>query len=600
MPDDWQDPAGEHAGSEVDPHARSSGTDAGSRERETPPPAPQSAGETSGAETAPTTAPVPAPAPASNPVGPEEATLRARLAEHALRHEPQPGRWQQPAQWPRPAAPPHAPWPPQGMWHRPVHRQGAWPESAMWPRQDTWRGPAQQPGPWPPQAAWAPQASQPFQTPWQPAAGQWQRPFAPAWPGPMPGQWQWPGAAPAWPAPGYGAIPPTWFPSPMSWALGSVPWGFANPPAVAPVLEPPGRFHAPIPGRRPTSLSGRASPRLHAFGLIAGLPGIAALLLILIGLGAGFRLPGGAIPRWLILEAACVIAAAGMVAWATAQGRQRRADGWRDYAGPSPFLMIGALLAIVTAFQIPLEAALDSAQVDINSGLATALLVGMFLATYLTLVHFLVVRPGALTWHDIARPGRLAPSADDWATGDPIPGWSRRAGETVAVWRSRISGGRLGDLLMPVAMVLPLIIASNLLSAGMLLVLGLKASDISTPGSSGPLSDFDRILLFVAVAILAPIGEEIFFRGFATNAWGRSLGRASTIVRASLFFAFIHVMNTSTPDLAMFWRVALFNFGARIPVAFVLTWLYMRRRSILASGMLHAGYNGLITLLSLA
>jgi membrane protease YdiL (CAAX protease family) len=67
-----------------------------------------------------------------------------------------------------------------------------------------------------------------------------------------------------------------------------------------------------------------------------------------------------------------------------------------------------------------------------------------------------------------------------------------------------------------------------------------------------------------------------------------------------LFFAFIHVMNTSTPDLAMFWRVALFNFGARIPVAFVLTWLYMRRRSILASGMLHAGYNGLITLLSLA
>jgi membrane protease YdiL (CAAX protease family) len=262
--------------------------------------------------------------------------------------------------------------------------------------------------------------------------------------------------------------------------------------------------------------------------------------------------------------------------------------------------VIGALLAIVTAFQVPLVAGLDSANVDSDSGLATALVVGLFLATYVGLVHFLVVRPGALTWHDIARPRRLAPSTGDWATGDPIPGWSRRAGETVTAWRLRISGGRLGDLLLPVAMVLPLIIASNVLSAGMLLVLGLKTTDIATPGSTGSFSDFDRILLFVAVAILAPVGEEIFFRGFATNAWGRSMGRASTVVRASLFFAFIHVLNTSTIDPALFWRIALFNFGARIPVAFVLTWLYMRRRSIVASGMLHAGYNGLITLITLA
>ena len=57
-------------------------------------------------------------------------------------------------------------------------------------------------------------------------------------------------------------------------------------------------------------------------------------------------------------------------------------------------------------------------------------------------------------------------------------------------------------------------------------------------------------------------------------------------------------MNTATTDVGVFWRVALFNFGARIPVAFALTWLYMRRRSILASGALHAAYNGMITLIS--
>jgi hypothetical protein len=422
MADDRQDPAGE-----------------------TPPAAPLAPDEIPGSpqgpgETSHWTTAASAPLPADN-TGTAEATVRARLAEHALGNELEAGEWPNPARWPEPPTPPHAPWPPQGIWSQPAPLPGAWPGAGPWPQPDAWRAQPQASGSWPP------------------VAGQWQRPFAPARPA----------AAPAWPAAGYGALLPAWFPSPISWALGSVPWGFTNPPAVSPVLEAPGGFHPPVPRRRLITMDGRASPRLYAFGLIAGLPGIAALLLILVGLGSGFKLPGGAIPRWLILEAACVVAAAGLVGWAVAQGRQRRADGWRDYAGPSPFLMIGALLAIVTAFQIPLEAALDSAKVDFDSGLATALLVGMFLATYASLVHFLVVRPGSLTWHDIARPRRLAPSTDDWATGDPIPGWSRRAGETVAAWRLRISSGRIGDLLMPVAMVLPLVIASTLLSAGMLL-----------------------------------------------------------------------------------------------------------------------------------
>lgn len=46
------------------------------------------------------------------------------------------------------------------------------------------------------------------------------------------------------------------------------------------------------------------------------------------------------------------------------------------------------------------------------------------------------------------------------------------------------------------------------------------------------------------------------------------------------------------------WRAAIFDFGARVPVAIALTWLYVRRRSILASGTLHAGYNGAMTLVS--
>jgi membrane protease YdiL (CAAX protease family) len=138
---------------------------------------------------------------------------------------------------------------------------------------------------------------------------------------------------------------------------------------------------------------------------------------------------------------------------------------------------------------------------------------------------------------------------------------------------------------------------SNFVSAGMLLILGLKASDIA-PQTSLQSDGLSILLTFLAVTVIAPIGEEIFFRGFAANSWGRSLSHNSAILRASLFFAFIHIMNTATTDAGLSWRVAIFNFGARVPVAFALTWLYMRRRSILASGTLHAGYNGLITLIS--
>ena len=102
-----------------------------------------------------------------------------------------------------------------------------------------------------------------------------------------------------------------------------------------------------------------------------------------------------------------------------------------------------------------------------------------------------------------------------------------------------------------------------------------------------------------AVAVIVPIGEEVFFRGFATNAWGRSLGRNSAILRAALFFAFIHILNGGNGEPGLVLRMAAFNFGARIPVAVALTWLYFRRRSILASSTLHASYNGLIQLLAL-
>ena len=441
-------------------------------------------------------------------------------------------------------------------------RPGPW----QWP--GAWQGP----GPGPSAAGLSPYGwSQPQAQPWAGFG------FAYPWPQPAP----WPGAG-----------------AQLGWPIGEVPWGYKKPPVLPPVLEPPGRFHPPVSSRPILSVKGRRAPRLYAAGLAIGLPAILLLLLYMVGTTAGFRLASGPVAPWLLVEGASIAAAAGLISWAVAQGRQRRADGWRDYSGPSPFLVAAAFLALTTACELPLGLVLKWLGIDDQAPPATLLLLLIYLAAYFGLVHFLAVRTGALTWHDIASPQRLAPSTDDWGGSEPARGWTRAWGVAIAELKTRISGARIGDVLVALAVILPLVVASDLFAAGMLAVLGLKPTDIADRAVSK--DGLSILLTLVTVAVVAPIGEEVFFRGFATNAWGRSLGHNSAILRSSLFFAFIHILNTvgMSTSASISWRVAVFNFGARVPVAFALTWLYMRRRSILASGTLHAGYNGLITLIS--
>jgi membrane protease YdiL (CAAX protease family) len=311
----------------------------------------------------------------------------------------------------------------------------------------------------------------------------------------------------------------------------------------------------------------------------------------------GWKLGLASLPAWILVETICAVAAVGLILSAIAQSRQRRADGWQDYAGPSPFLVMAALLAVVTGLGEPLAQVLTTAGVETDSAGGVLLLLLVYLGSYVGLVHFLAVRPGALTWRDVMRPKRLAPDPDDWASATPIPAFGSPVAPatTGRQWRVR---GRIGDILFGLTMLLPLMIASGIVNQVLLLVLGLKTGDLSSPVPTSS-RGLDPLIAIFAVAVIVPIGEEIFFRGFATNAWGRSLGRNSAILRAALFFAFIHILNVNSTEPGLALRTGVFNFGARVPVAIALTWLYFRRRSILASGTLHASFNGLIQTLSL-
>jgi membrane protease YdiL (CAAX protease family) len=383
-----------------------------------------------------------------------------------------------------------------------------------------------------------------------------------------------------------------------AWIPDDIPWGWSRPPALPPVLLAPGRFH-PSRIRSLFSMTGRASPRLYLAGLVLGIPGL--IVIAWINLASWFgvdHLGVGGIPAWAVVEVGSWLAVAGFVTAAAAQGRQRRADGWHDYAGPSPVLAIVALFGLVTGLGIPLAAVLDSAGLHSDSASGTLFVVSLYLACYVGLVHFLVVRPGVMSWRDIVRPAHLAPDRDDWALSTPWSPLGDRAASLAGTLRARIGRGVVGDLLLGAALMPLAVIASSVANIALLFILGLDASDVSQPGPASP-TGIDMWITLLAVAVLVPIGEETFFRGFVTNAWGRSLGRNSTILRAGLFFAAVHILNVTAtvPDVAI--RAAVFNFGARIPVAIALGWVYMRRRSLFASGALHGAYNGMIVLLAL-
>jgi membrane protease YdiL (CAAX protease family) len=417
-----------------------------------------------------------------------------------------------------------------------------------------------------------------------PQPGQGMSPPMPAWTQPAQAAWPQPGVATmAW-----GAQTP--------WPAGYVPWGQVNPPPIPPILEPPANFHPAAPHRSVLSPAGRTSPGMYLFGLLVGGPAVAALLFLEVGARAGLSLKHLAISGELIFGSVCLATVLGLGAAGLAQSRQRRADGWRDYTGPAPLLVAGMLLGLIEGLSLALELALGRDS-NLDGTTQTMLLLGAYALSYVTVVHLMAVRTGALTWRDMVFPRHLAPTMDELRPGRDAGVEVDASGRPRRSWRALVAGGVVGDFLLALVLLIPITIVSGLTIRLLMAILGLDAYDLSSPVPTGPQMT-DRFVAFVAIALIVPAGEEIFFRGFVTNAWGRSLSRHGALIRGALFFAGIHMINVATTDADVSARAAIFNMGARIPIALAITWLYLRRRSIVASGSMHALYNGALVLIS--
>lgn len=95
----------------------------------------------------------------------------------------------------------------------------------------------------------------------------------------------------------------------------------------------------------------------------------------------------------------------------------------------------------------------------------------------------------------------------------------------------------------------------------------------------------DPVVLAIALVLVAPVAEEIFFRGIVFSAWLREYGVGRAIIGSAVLFALIHG--------SIFVIPAIFALGIGLAL------LYHRTGSLPASMAMHATYNGITLALGL-
>jgi membrane protease YdiL (CAAX protease family) len=145
----------------------------------------------------------------------------------------------------------------------------------------------------------------------------------------------------------------------------------------------------------------------------------------------------------------------------------------------------------------------------------------------------------------------------------------------------RAHGGKSRFLIAPLAAVAALTAGSAILSV-LTLVFGKKSDALvaieSVVHSTGPMF----VLTFVLFAVAAPLGEELFFRGYAQTRLVARYGRSVGVLIATGLFALLHF---DPMHVAVAYAI-----GA------VLAWTTERTGSIRSAIFAHAANNGLFVL----
>jgi membrane protease YdiL (CAAX protease family) len=305
-------------------------------------------------------------------------------------------------------------------------------------------------------------------------------------------------------------------------------------------------------------LAGREAPALYVIGLLAIVLGASALVVGIAGAGVGLAI------------VALVLIGVGGIALSGASALQRRVDtpvaGWR---GPGPLAIFWTTIPWALLAQLLVAALVSSvgAAAALTTPLGTlALAAASNLATVL-IIGLVVVGSGAVRWRDLV----LATPA---ASPSTLPQPDRR-------------GGLAGDLFWGVALALPILTAAGLFATLVMNGTGLSAPVVLPPAMSG----VDLAANVLTAGLIAPIGEELLYRGVIAQAWARQSSARRAILFSAIVFAFAHTLTVGGTSVGDALSVAAVAFVVRLPLGIALGWLWIRRRSIVATIALHAAYN---------
>jgi uncharacterized protein len=260
--------------------------------------------------------------------------------------------------------------------------------------------------------------------------------------------------------------------------------------------------------------------------------------------------PAGSLAVVTVLGAIAFVA--GLVLLARRQLAIRRVLPPERYRGPSVFILLVLAMVIAALISAPFGAdarVLESGEGNLSLLGSIALLIGI--QTGLLLVSYLfVLRPRALS------------GLPSFPGGDAGGAVLRGLGWGVVAW--------LGSTLV----------------AGLVVWLLTELGAPPQPEvAQRAIAQLDPILVALAVVVLAPIAEEVFFRGIVFNAWLREGGRRWAYVGSAALFALVH--------LSFVTLLPIFLLGL------ALAWVYDRTRNLLAPIVMHATVNGISVLIAL-
>lgn len=93
----------------------------------------------------------------------------------------------------------------------------------------------------------------------------------------------------------------------------------------------------------------------------------------------------------------------------------------------------------------------------------------------------------------------------------------------------------------------------------------------------------NRTSLLLAMLVVGPLGEELFFRGWMLPVWERRFGPTWAIVGTTVLFSLLHMLS---------WRVLL-----ALPIGLLLGWMTVTSRSVVPAIIAHSASNSASTLM---